>query len=112
VELYLHSDDLPNMVQAPELIAVHPELVNQMPRRMVRTMKIPALGANCAELHPIFNVAPLSALECGVQRVVYYDLRGTRARSAAYGEIKLNLTKAGNVSTEGGNSEPAKWEMP
>lgn len=114
VKVELRSDDL------PETLSAHSSFITEVQgqpavvqtRIMVRSVAIQVLGPRCAELHPVFNVAALAELKAEVQSVRYYDLRGQKGRSAAFGEVVLSRGKDGVVSTEGGYSEPAKWEMP
>jgi hypothetical protein len=112
INVHLESSDLPESARSPLREGIPIELARGLERPWIRTLKIPVLGANSKELHPIFNVAPLGSFVASVKRVQYYDFRGKRPRSAAYGEMRLNLSNDGNVSKEAGYSEPAKWEMP
>jgi len=114
VKVELRSEDLPATVAdlSPVLREMQGELRMGVQKALQRTIATPVLGPGCAQLHPIFNAAPLGELKAAIVSVKYYDLRGKRARSAAIGQVVLTRDKDGSVATEGGYSEPAKWEMP
>jgi len=113
IRVRLRSEDLPDRkLGQSDLMTLPAGAIHALQKTRQRVIRVPVLGAGSGEIHPIFNVAPLESLVAAVEGVVYYDLRGKKARSAAYGGMRLNLSKAGNVSIEGGYSEPARWEMP
>src|ERR1700732_3507143 len=68
---------------------------DQREKTLVRVIRTRVIGPSCVEVHPVFNLTPLSEFSASIIDVRYFDLRGRRARSAAYGDVILKLTKAG-----------------